>query len=112
VINNWLLLDGHSIGIEDTIADKETYKDIQETIRRAREEVVDTIDRCVVLLFLCLNFNLFYSAHNDELECLPGNTLRQTFENMVNRILNDARDKTGASAQRYFVFFLFKNVFF
>jgi DNA-directed RNA polymerase II subunit RPB1 len=38
-------LDGHSIGIEDTIADKETYKDIQETIHRAKTEVVDTIER-------------------------------------------------------------------
>ena len=39
-------------------------------------------------------------AHNDELEPTPGNTLRQTFENQVNRILNDARDKTGSSAQK------------
>ena len=39
-------------------------------------------------------------AHNDELEPTPGNTLRQTFENQVNRILNDARDKTGTSAQK------------
>src|SRR6218665_3766672 len=39
-------------------------------------------------------------AHNDQLEPTPGNTLRQTFENQVNRILNDARDKTGASAQK------------
>ena len=38
-------------------------------------------------------------AHNDKFECTPGNTLRQTFENQVNRILNDARDKTGALAQ-------------
>ena len=29
-----------------------------------------------------------------------GNTLRQTFENQVNRILNEARDKTGSSAQK------------
>uniref|UniRef100_A0A8C3Q3J8 DNA-directed RNA polymerase subunit n=1 Tax=Chrysolophus pictus TaxID=9089 RepID=A0A8C3Q3J8_CHRPC len=51
---------------------------------------------------------LFYSniqtviekAHNNELEPTPGNTLRQTFENQVNRILNDARDKTGSSAQK------------
>lgn len=42
----------------------------------------------------------FFRAHNDELEPTPGNTLRQTFENMVNRILNDARDRTGGSAQR------------
>lgn len=39
-------------------------------------------------------------AHNDELEPTPGNTLRQTFENQVNRILNDCRDKTGGSAQK------------
>ena len=39
-------------------------------------------------------------AHNNELEPTPGNTLRQTFENHVNRILNEARDKTGASAQK------------
>lgn len=39
-------------------------------------------------------------AHNDELEPSPGNTLRQTFENHVNRILNDARDRTGSSAQK------------
>lgn len=39
-------------------------------------------------------------AHNDALEPTPGNTLRQTFENQVNRILNDCRDKTGGSAQK------------
>ena len=39
-------------------------------------------------------------AHNNELEPTPGNTLRQTFENQVNRILNEARDKTGSSAQK------------
>lgn len=27
-------------------------------------------------------------AHNDDLEPTPGNTLRQTFENMVNRMYN------------------------
>lgn len=35
-----------------------------------------------------------------DLEPTPGNTLRQTFENQVNRILNDARDKTGGSAKK------------
>ena len=39
-------------------------------------------------------------AHNDELEPTPGNTLRQTFENQVNCILNDCRGKTGGSAQK------------
>uniref|UniRef100_A0A915CGP7 DNA-directed RNA polymerase n=1 Tax=Parascaris univalens TaxID=6257 RepID=A0A915CGP7_PARUN len=83
-VNAWLLAEGHTIGIGDTIADQATYKDIQETIRKAKYDVVEVIEK----------------AHNDELEPTPGNTLRQTFENMVNRILNDARDRTGGSAQR------------
>jgi DNA-directed RNA polymerase II subunit RPB1 len=36
VINNWLMLEGHSIGIGDTIADPKTYSDIQEAIRKAK----------------------------------------------------------------------------
>lgn len=84
LVNAWLLAEGHTIGIGDTIADQATYRDIQETIRRAKQDVVEVIER----------------AHNDELESTPGNTLRQTFENHVNRILNDARDRTGSAAQR------------
>ncbi|XP_013419697.1 DNA-directed RNA polymerase II subunit RPB1-like isoform X2 [Lingula anatina] len=84
VVNNWLLIEGHSIGIGDTIADPQTYVDIQTTIRKAKNDVIEVIEK----------------AHNDELEPTPGNTLRQTFENQVNRILNDARDKTGSSAQK------------
>ncbi|CAG2171630.1 unnamed protein product, partial [Oppiella nova] len=84
VVNNWLLLEGHTIGIGDTFADPQTYTDIQETIKKAKQDVIEVIEK----------------AHNDELEPSPGNTLRQTFENQVNRILNDARDKTGASAQK------------
>ncbi|CAJ0594393.1 unnamed protein product [Cylicocyclus nassatus] len=84
VINAWLLGEGHTIGIGDTIADQATYRDIQDSIRKAKLDVIDVIEK----------------AHNDDLEPTPGNTLRQTFENKVNRILNDARDKTGSSAQK------------
>ncbi|KHJ98119.1 hypothetical protein OESDEN_01890 [Oesophagostomum dentatum] len=84
VVNAWLLREGHTIGIGDTIADQATYRDIQDTIRKAKLDVIDVIEK----------------AHNDDLEPTPGNTLRQTFENKVNRILNDARDKTGSSAQK------------
>lgn len=84
VVNNWLLLEGHTIGIGDTIADPLTYEDIQDTIRKAKQNVIEVIQK----------------AHKKGLEPTPGNTLRQTFENQVNRILNDARDKTGASAQK------------
>lgn len=36
VVNNWLLLEGHSIGIGDTIADTQTYTDIQNCIKKAK----------------------------------------------------------------------------
>ena len=68
----------------DTIADASTYHDIRATIKKAKDDVVSIIE----------------DAHNDKLETTPGNTLRQTFENSVNCILNDARDRTGASAQK------------
>uniref|UniRef100_A0A0K0FM33 DNA-directed RNA polymerase subunit n=1 Tax=Strongyloides venezuelensis TaxID=75913 RepID=A0A0K0FM33_STRVS len=84
VVNAWLIGIGHTIGIGDTIADKVTYHNIQNTIRNAKREVLEVIEK----------------AHNDELQPTPGNSLRQTFENQVNRILNDARDRTGGEAQR------------
>ncbi|KAJ7351029.1 DNA-directed RNA polymerase II subunit RPB1 [Desmophyllum pertusum] len=84
VINNWLLIEGHSIGIGDCIADNETYEEIQRVTKKAKQDVIEVIEK----------------AHNDDLEPTPGNTLRQTFENQVNRILNDCRDKTGSSAQK------------
>ena len=39
VVNNWLLIEGHSIGVEDTIADRETYTEIQRAIKKAKMEV-------------------------------------------------------------------------
>ena len=84
MINQWLLIEGHSIGIGDTIADAGTYKDIQAQIRKSKTEVLEVIEM----------------AHNDQLTPMPGNTLRSTFENKVNCILNDARDKTGGLAQK------------
>ena len=60
------------------------YGDKLTTIRKAKDEVNEVI----------------LKAHSVELEATPGNTLRQTFENQVNRILDDARDKTSASVKR------------
>jgi len=36
VINQWLMIEGHSIGIQDTIADGQTYIDIQNSIKKAK----------------------------------------------------------------------------
>jgi DNA-directed RNA polymerase II subunit RPB1 len=84
VINNWLMIEGHSISTADTIADQQTYETIQATIKKAKNEVHKVIER----------------AHRDSLEPSPGNSLRQTFENMVNGLLNSARDNTDSSAQK------------
>ena len=36
VVNNYLLVEGHSIGIGDTIADSFTYREIQQAIHKAK----------------------------------------------------------------------------
>ena len=36
LVNHWLLIEGHSIGIGDSIADPQTYLDIQNTIKQAK----------------------------------------------------------------------------
>lgn len=43
-------------------------------------------------------------AHNDDLEPTPGNTLRQTFENMVNRTCNLFDIVKGLICYLYFIF--------
>lgn len=36
VVNNWTLIEGHSIGIGDCIADNETYEEIQRVTKKAK----------------------------------------------------------------------------
>ena len=67
LIFNVYAFTGHSIGIGDTIADRQTYSEIQNAIKKAKGDVIEVIQK----------------AHNMELEPTPGNTLRQTFENQV-----------------------------
>lgn len=48
VVNAWLIREGHTIGIGDTIADQATYSDIQDTIRKAKQDVVTVIEKYVL----------------------------------------------------------------
>lgn len=52
MINNWLLIEGHSIGIGDTIADPQTYIEIQDTIKKAkvRSLVYVCVEECLEML--------------------------------------------------------------
>ncbi len=62
VVNNYLLLEGHSIGIEDAIADQVTYRDIQDTIAQAKVYIID--DHAALFCELVLIIMRFRSACN------------------------------------------------
>lgn len=57
LVNNYLLIEGHSIGIGDTIADTYTYNDIQRTIRQAKV--------CLLLVLPCIHriITIMYNSH-------------------------------------------------
>ena len=84
VVNYWLMHEGFSVGIGDTVADKDTMEKINETIAKAKSQVKDII----------------LEAQQGKLECQPGMTLHESFENRVNKVLNAARDLAGSSAQK------------
>ncbi|RKF82248.1 DNA-directed RNA polymerase II subunit rpb1 [Golovinomyces cichoracearum] len=84
VVNYWLLHNGFSIGIGDTIPDKETILKIEEAISVQKEEVAD----------------LTAKATANELESLPGMNVRETFESQVSKALNTARDKAGTKTEQ------------
>ncbi|KAI8961999.1 beta and beta-prime subunits of DNA dependent RNA-polymerase [Daldinia sp. FL1419] len=83
VVNYWLLHNGHSIGIGDTIPDKLTIEKVQVHIDEQKEEVA----------------RLTAQATANELEALPGMNVRETFESKVSKALNSARDKAGTTTE-------------
>ncbi|KAK1755281.1 RNA polymerase II largest subunit [Echria macrotheca] len=84
VVNYWLLHNGHSIGIGDTIPDPVTIAAIQAVIDKEKDEVRD----------------LTVQATNNELEALPGMNVRETFESKVSKALNTARDLAGTTTEK------------
>jgi DNA-directed RNA polymerase II subunit RPB1 len=84
VINYWLLHNGFSIGIGDTVPDKVTITQIEATIERHKQEVVEYTK----------------SATDNTLEPLPGMNIRETFESKVSKSLNGARDVAGSETEK------------
>jgi DNA-directed RNA polymerase II subunit RPB1 len=70
LVNYWLLQQGFSIGIGDTIADSKTMEKINDTIAQAKVEVKELIK----------------TAQDKHLEAQPGRTMMESFENSVNRV--------------------------
>ena len=84
VVNYWLLHNGFSIGIGDTIPDKITIGKIGDAVNKQKNEVHD-ITRI---------------ATANQLETLPGMNVRQTFESKVSKALNKARDDAGEVTEK------------
>eukprot|EP00127_Corallochytrium_limacisporum_P007456 Clim_evm1s252 gene=Clim_evmTU1s252 len=82
LVDQWLMLWGHSIGIGDAIPDDVTQTQITEAIEEAKIKVIQTIQK----------------AQQDELPPETGMTKRQTFEHTVNGHLNKARERAGQAA--------------
>ena len=84
VVNYWLLHNGFSIGIGDTIPDKETIRLIEDAINKRKSEVAE----------------LTRLATENLLESLPGMNVRETFESKVSKALNTARDDAGTVTEK------------
>ena len=85
IVNFWLFHNGFSIGIGDTIADHNTMSYITQTIAERKNNVTQIID----------------DATHDRLKAAPGMTIRESFESLVERQLNLARDTSGQYAQKH-----------
>lgn len=84
VVNYWLYHNGFSIGIGDTIPDKDTVDKIDEAVKKEKDEVAELVEK----------------ATTNQLESLPGMNVRETFENLVSKALNSARDKAGSKTEQ------------
>lgn len=84
VVNYWLLHNGFSIGIGDTIPDRVTIQAIEAAVNEQKAEVAE----------------ITRSATENELEPLPGMNVRETFESKVQKALNKARDDAGTVTEK------------
>lgn len=84
VVNYWLLHNGFSIGVGDTVPDEATAQGITEAVNEQKEEVE----------------RITQAATDNTLEALPGMNVRETFESLVSKALNSARDNAGDRTEK------------
>lgn len=73
LVNYWLLHNGFSMGVADTIVDVATMETINETVSKAKNEVKVLIRKALAR----------------ELEPESGRTMMESFENKVNQVLSE-----------------------
>jgi DNA-directed RNA polymerase II subunit RPB1 len=82
-VENFLVMNGFSIGISDLVADEDTKAKIQEAIQLRKKQVEQVI----------------LQVHTDLFDNNTGKTNQQEFEDQVFGILNQAASDAGKSAQ-------------
>jgi len=83
-VENFLVLNGFSVGISDLVADEETKKEIDKKIQESKEKVEQII----------------LQVHLDLFENNTGRTNQQEFEEQIFSVLEKARSDVAAIGQR------------
>lgn len=84
IVCYWLLHNGFSVGIGDTVPDAEMVQAIEDQIVHEKGEV----DKYVS------------AVQTEEMEALPGMTIRETFESKTKAALDNARNHAGDAAYK------------
>ncbi|TKX19276.1 DNA-directed RNA polymerase II subunit rpb1 [Elsinoe australis] len=84
VVNYWLLHNGFSIGPGDMVPDERTADAITDAVNEQKREVAKVTAQ----------------ATDNTLEPLPGMNVRETFESLVSKALNSARDNAGDRTEK------------
>lgn len=79
IVNQWILLSGWTVGVSDIISDEATSIKIRETMQETKQSVN----------------KILKDAQLGKLECQPGKSMFEIFEQKVNEALNKARDTSG-----------------
>ena len=75
----WMLHNGFSVGIGDTVPSEKTADGIEEAVEKQKREVADYVAQ----------------VQANDMEPLPGMTIRESFESKAKSALEEARNKAG-----------------
>ena len=84
VVNYWMVNTSYTVGIADTVADRQTLDTIQGTLNDAKVKVKDIMSR---------------AQQPGGLIMQPGKPIMDSFEYDINLVLNNTRDTVGNRAQ-------------
>ncbi|KAI6894964.1 RNA polymerase II largest subunit, partial [Hortaea werneckii] len=79
IVCYWLLHNGFSVGIGDTVPDAKMAEEIETAVQKEKAQLQ----------------GLVHTVENNELETLPGMTIRETFESKAKSFLDNARNNAG-----------------